>query len=992
MIRSFRLAAAVLLFASCSPAPPATQAAAFSAPPPLRLSQQHEPLRGYRLAESFVAKGPFRDGAALRVGALVNGLRVRPDASGLRVAESVSVPPLQGGVGVPDALGGGLLFWNDSALYTAGSFLDTLTPLLEIGFRPVRVSFAPSFALLRGADGERLAIDLRTRQRVTIAPPLLADIATTAEGRALALLEGGACELSEDGGKTYQPLALPAGARALSVREASGELLVGLTSDQQIRVDSAGKSQVEAAPRAQGARPRAGSLWPLAEPPLERALAFGVPIGEEFAGVAVAGSVATVNLRTGELVQVTRALVPSELSCRTLDVNGALLLACNSSANGSVVLSDAFGERPQTQAKFAAGVALDFADGVLVASARCDGLVRPGAVCVRSVDGRFHDFDVSAQLAKLEQAAPQPKPGAKPVLVAPSIVRWVPKVGGGAVAVIGGSAPGLLDAQTGNFVPISPDVPRVVIEAPRGPEAWLGLDWLARQDGSVRGWLQKGGVAITSDGRLEPSVYEFSHLSGAGAHALAVDRGGRVFQSSDWGRSWVETMGPPGSASGGKQNLAPRCSQVGCLLGPWLRVGWQAEVPAALVRTQKVAPAPPGVTREALPILNCKQLSAPSVAEQTQADAESAPQPLLGLSQRSLARERDYAGAFSWGTVHPVLGTGRPLGLRASLLVSVPLGAEQDPPPANWPGYSSLAQISFVSAFEPNGRIQSTSIAWRTLFAAARAAGVDPPSFRAEQLDDWASLPVLGLSAGEAEGLLLDDEVPLWVRASGAPQPLAGGIVPGEATWISVVQSAPNNLAMLAGHADGSLEVFEFMAGRARRLFQMPGLEAALYPSNPDALAIGARGALAILRTPSGREPATRADPALLFHLDGSTTALAPWSRLFLADAAECKPAASDFRVLLQTSRAWLRLIDAAQPVTDEAQQAGMFAILRGNADRLCLEAVELADAPAQRAESSNETRLSARFVGRGRGAARLGFAAGFEFRQALSCSLSGAL
>src|SRR6187431_1972459 len=219
VIRSARLALAALLLASCSHESPAPRAAASRAPPPpLHVPAQRDPLRGYRLAQSFVAKGPFRDGAPLRVGAIVNGLRVRPDASGLRLAESVAVPALQAGVPLPAAWGGGILFWNDTALYTADSFLSALTPLFEIGFRPARVSFAPSFALLRSADGERLAIDVRTRQRVAIAPPLLADIATTLGGRVLALLEGGACQLSDDGGKSYRPLSLPIGTRAVNVR------------------------------------------------------------------------------------------------------------------------------------------------------------------------------------------------------------------------------------------------------------------------------------------------------------------------------------------------------------------------------------------------------------------------------------------------------------------------------------------------------------------------------------------------------------------------------------------------------------------------------------------------------------------------------------------------------------------------------------------------------------------------------------------------------
>ena len=986
VIRRTHVGATLLIASACNHGQPPPRADAFRAPP-LHLPAQHEPLRGYRLAESFVAKGPFRDGAPLRVGAIVNGLRVRPDASGLRFAESVAVPALQAGVPLPEAWGGGILFWNDTALYTAESFLGTLTPLLEIGFHPVRVSFGPSFALLRGSDGDRLAIDVRTRQRVAITPPLLADIAATAEGRALALLEAGACLLSEDAGKSFRPLPLPVGTHALSVREASGQLLAGLSSGQQVRVDSAGKVQLEAMPKLASLRPAADSLWPVAEPPLERALLAGVPIGLEFAGVAVAGSVATVNLRTGELVQVTRALVPSELSCRTLDGNGALLLACHSKTNGSLLLSDVFGERPLTQAKFPPGVAFDFAEGVLVASARCDGLVRPGAVCVRGADGRFHDFDVSARLAKLEQAAPQPKPGADPAITAPSILHWVPKVGGGAVAVIGGAAPGLLDAQTGAFVPISPDVSRGLLGSQKG---WLGLDWVAFQDGSVRGWLPQGAVSIARDGRIEPGVYQFSDVSGAGAHALAFDSRRRLFQSSDWGQSWVETLAPPPSAPFGNVYPAPRCSQVGCSIGPWLRVGWEVEVPAAPTLTQNVAPVPPMVKREALPILSCKQLAAPVIAEQTQAAADSA-NLLFGKNPASLAREQDYQATFPWATVHPIEGMGAPLGLSASFALQIAPGAEQVPLPANWPGYAAPARIFFVSTFDSTGRIQSASVSWRTLNAAARAAGLPSPSFEPGLSDDGLVVPVLGLDPGQTEGLLLDDVVPLWVRAARAPQALPVRLVADESKWISAVQRAPNQLALLSAGDDGSLEVFEFTDGRARRVFQMPDLDGALYPANPDALAIGNHGELAILRMPSGSEPATSADPALLFHEGGKVSVLAPWSELFLADAPQCKPSAGDYRALLQTRRAWLSLIDAGQPMTDEARRAGMFAIVRGNAERLCLEAVELADAPVEREDTSNETRLSARFVGRGRGAGRLGFGSGFEFRQALGCSLSGA-
>src|SRR3954452_5641699 len=72
------LACGALFALSCGPAQPATEPSELRAlPPPLRVIPQHEPLRGYRLAESFVAQGPIVDGAPLRVGTIVKGLRVR---------------------------------------------------------------------------------------------------------------------------------------------------------------------------------------------------------------------------------------------------------------------------------------------------------------------------------------------------------------------------------------------------------------------------------------------------------------------------------------------------------------------------------------------------------------------------------------------------------------------------------------------------------------------------------------------------------------------------------------------------------------------------------------------------------------------------------------------------------------------------------------------------------------------------------------------------
>ena len=110
---------------------------------------------------------------------------------------------------------------------------------------------------------------------------------------------------------------------------------------------------------------------------------------------------------------------------------------------------------------------------------------------------------------------------------------------------------------------------------------------------------------------------------------------------------------------------------------------------------------------------------------------------------------------------------------------------------------------------------------------------------------------------------------------------------------------------------------------------------------------------------------------------------------LFTADAPECKPTASDYRAVFQTSRAWLHVVDSGKPVPEDTLEAGMFAVLRVNPDRWCLEAVELGGESMERANDTIDTRLSARFVGPHPSAARLGFAPGFELRQPLSCSLN---
>jgi hypothetical protein len=674
------------------------------------------------------------------------------------------------------------------------------------------------------------------------------------------------------------------------------------------------------------------------------------------------------------------------LDCRALDASCGLLLACLSQGHGTIVLSDVFGERPITQAKFPAGVGLAFAGGVLLAASRCDGEPRPGAVCVRGADGRFRDYDVSAKLAALAQnaagmaSAPVVAP-AGPKGSAPQITvnRWIPKEDGGALAVVTGQVPGLLDAQSGSFVPLAPEVQRAVLDAPRGKESWLGLDWIALRDGGVRGWLPSAAVGIGRDGRLDPSVYEFRVVVAAGARALAFDKGRHAFQSSDWGHTWVETLAPPGSASGAVSISGQRCSAVGCHLGPWLRVGWEPEVPAALSRWQ-VAPRPNGLPAPERPVLTCSE-RAPAALAHLETDGDPASTLNFGVSQPPVT-DNMFRSGFTWSTLHPIIGDGFPNGLRAGLNANVP-DTDSEVPASDWRGYGASLPYAFVSAFDPSARVHRASITWRARFAAAALTQSEPPILRPESYGLYPAIPVLTREVGQTDGLLVDDGSPVWLHDTAPAEALSLGLHAGGTVLISAIATGARTLVVLASGADGTTDVIEVAAGKARRLFALPTLAPALYPANPDALAVGPRGELGVLRARSGNEPASDADPLLLLDENGAVTPLARWSKLYPADALECKAAPNDYRAVLQTTRSWLTLAGGDATAAADTEQ-GMFAMIRINTERVCLEAVEV----PQVAEPY-PAHVVARFVGNRRGAASAGFSPGVELRQPLDCALS---
>jgi hypothetical protein len=129
--------------------------------------------------------------------------------------------------------------------------------------------------------------------------------------------------------------------------------------------------------------------------------------------------------------------------------------------------------------------------------------------------------------------------------------------------------------------------------------------------------------------------------------------------------------------------------------------------------------------------------------------------------------------------------------------------------------------------------------------------------------------------------------------------------------------------------------------------------------------------------------PPSIAYPVLAYRPGQPVEALAPWSTLRPASDPSCADK-SGYRALVMPAESWLTLVRGGE-ATD--QDWGMIAALRWSKERVCLEAVELADQTFMVAEEELQTRVTASFVGKPE-AARLGFALGLELRQPLTCEL----
>jgi hypothetical protein len=210
-----------------------------------------------------------------------------------------------------------------------------------------------------------------------------------------------------------------------------------------------------------------------------------------------------------------------------------------------------------------------------------------------------------------------------------------------------------------------------------------------------------------------------------------------------------------------------------------------------------------------------------------------------------------------------------------------------------------------------------------------------------------------------------------------------------ESKVVSGVVLANDDAAFLELDASGVGHVYRTSGGGVTDLFDVnpTASDAAFYPANPDALAVGARGDLAIIRTGSGSDPASSHDPALLVIPAAAPAALAPWSTLRLADDPSCRD--PGWRTTLQVIAPWIR-VTTPELRTEEMP---MLARVKWSDKRVCLEAFEVklpdVNVRAPGVGGGFElVKVGSWLVARGNTFTRVAIADGIEWRQPLECTL----
>lgn len=502
---------------------------------------------------------------------LVEGLRL---ASNEEVAVDTGASgSIGGGMAIPSRLGGGFLFWDKDALYSAMTFSGRLTN--EGSFRSSdavqRVGFGPSYVLVVLACGGRIAWN-RAKGFSVVQEPGLVDVATLDDGRSVMLKEHDEIWIKKAEGikyERYQTTFVPR-----TVIQRFDRIEVDSNEFKRFVLTLEG----ELIPvNAESTRMRPWAMdASLISRPVQRQCGLGVKLQGDVAVCPTNQGFATIDLRTGNLLQLTAPI--EELRwCKLVRARNDIIGLCGNQTEVLGVVSGVGTQHPQLERRFHEAEKVFFfgPNGSLLKEGSCNSTSIPGkdsrrataaqlTLCIRASNGVWRDVEVPdkelrSRVKSLDEVHVQ---------------RWIPTAEGSAVGVIFGASEGLLYADSGKFIVADHIFDKYRQSLPRNRYWWKNDTFTLLGDGSLQGYTSEGSVRWMPNGMNEVLRSELVSLGVSGAYALGVDSANRMWQSTDYGQQWEEVSGPPAPMSAVAVN---DCSSWGCDVGSWFRIGYPSE-------------------------------------------------------------------------------------------------------------------------------------------------------------------------------------------------------------------------------------------------------------------------------------------------------------------------------------------------------------------------------------------------------------------------------
>jgi hypothetical protein len=924
---------------------------------------------------------------------------------------------------LPARFGGGFLFWTENSIFRSDAFDSALVPVASMPDRIETISFGPKAIMVRTSNGERWGISLPKGERVPLVPLGLVDAVALDEGRALAFDDRGSVFTSLDHGATWTDATAQVKGKPARVFLHGEELWLEGENSDAMRLEPDGHlSWFDKVPDdpAVELRPR-DPRWRGADWSLRAALRSGVAIDDATALVIEGGDVYRIDTRSGDVVSVLSGKLPPDSTCQGMQIPGDVLFACiarSNNASSFVVSHTLSGDGPIIEQTFGQSSASFFAsdEGGLAYAGPCSSTALPtvASVCVRMPGGTWEERDLSL-LSTDAGVGPSDM----------SVARWIPHADGRVVAIITDPQPGIYDPSVGVLTPVADEVRTLIgrgtpsYYSGRGPGyriryskhaggviSLIDSTWTFGTGTTIRGVANDGeAFEILDDGKVKLSPYGFEAIYSFNLGVGRSKKDSRLFQTNDHGATWTEVAAPP---TGMEPLEMLACSSVGCDFGAFYRIGWQMRPPNHEPQ-MKPSPPAPSVRRVRGVELTCRPNG--PVVQKALPRTEQSPDDLgLGAVRLPMASEKNdwqYVRnpvprgiISSWSGVVDAGSSGdgeSSTSLRAVFSGYATSKDDNDTLIASGPTKNILSlrrAISYVPAFEPTGRIVRGGLAIADLVSAARRAGMTTDEFLSGDPTENLTPFILTSSDPNAGG-----DIALYDSSNGVIAAFRGerarvAVRPpnqngsGAIAFSGVALNADETAILDVDSDTQTSRVYKIGPSGVVDLFDYPA-NSQYHLANPDALSIGPKNELGIVRTPSGSDPPSPFDPAYLVVQGSAPTQLAAWSTMKLADDPACKSEAGGHRATIQAVGPWIRTTNPDLKVED----APMIVRVRWTASRVCVEGFEL-KMPSVKLTipsggASVPVTVGSYLVAKGSTIARVAVSEGIEWRQPMECTVA---